>query len=267
MPKSSLAEFAKSFISSDPVTKALSYYELYDEYFHKNDFVPKSILEIGVYKGESTKVFSRVFPNSKIVAVDLNIQEIDFSDFPNVTYLQVDQTDEQRLVQLIKKQFPDGIDLVIEDASHLGAFSYITFFVVFPFVTERGVYIIEDWGTGYWEDWPDGEKFHSLDFRHSKRLKSHDYGMVGFVKCLVDLTHETAIRRRQNDSPKYRSRLESLEFREGMCIARKAVNRPGEISTPEIILVSPPSRVSPPSPTIKYRIKCLLRGVRYLFKF
>jgi hypothetical protein len=52
-------------------------------------------------------------------------------------------------------------------------------------------HIIEDWGTGYFDDWPDGGHIQKLcseavDGLIPKRIPSHDFGMVGFVKSLVD---------------------------------------------------------------------------------
>lgn len=41
-----------------------------------------------------------------------------------------------------------------------------------------GVYVIEDWGTGYWDSWPDGKKV--------VPGVPHNEGMVGFVKELID---------------------------------------------------------------------------------
>ncbi len=53
-----------------------------------------------------------------------------------------------------------------------------------------GMYIIEDWGTGYLDDWPDGKQFNlstQTDPKPGKHpFACHSYGMVGFVKELVD---------------------------------------------------------------------------------
>ena len=92
-----LHRIAKDFVSNDPATKSLRCYAEYDGYFARHLPDPRTILEVGVHKGESTKVFSRAFPQAKIVAIDLAAPGIDFSDFPNVTYLQCDQTDTDRL--------------------------------------------------------------------------------------------------------------------------------------------------------------------------
>lgn len=66
----------------------------------------------------------------------------------------------------------------------------------------------EDWGTGYWDSWPDGAAYRTVPEKQAGRSKEgmpllgrlakrlgrssdpnftvHNYGMVGFVKELVD---------------------------------------------------------------------------------
>jgi hypothetical protein len=59
------------------------------------------------------------------------------------------------------------------------------------------MYVIEDWGTGYWDSFPDGKRFRKSSGESGifsicsrifgkNRFKSHDFGMVGFIKQLVD---------------------------------------------------------------------------------
>ncbi len=188
-----LPELAQAQHSGDPVTKPLRYYEIYEQALLEERLSPKSILEIGVYQGESTKLLARRFPSAHIVAVDLRPRNIDFSNYENVHYLQCDQTDRTQLESMCKEHFPSGVDLVIDDASHIGYFSKLTFDYVFPFVNSGGLYIVEDWGTGYWETWIDGGRFAcseapSAAKRIPKAMRSHNLGMVGFVKSLVDYT-------------------------------------------------------------------------------
>ncbi len=46
--------------------------------------------------------------------------------------------------------------------------------------------------------------------------------MVGFVKSLVDFTHEEAIKNNQQDMSHLSSRVQVLEFGEGVCMLLKA---------------------------------------------
>jgi hypothetical protein len=222
-----LFEFSQQFYSADQGTKPPAYYLRYDEVFRNKDFIPRTMLEVGVHMGESTKVFSSVYPDLSIVAVDLKTYDIDFSDYPRVTYLQADQSDQLNLRSICEKHFPDGIDLVIDDASHIGYLSKLTFDAVFPYVKKGGLYIVEDWGTGYWDDWPDGSRYQEFpvtmhDGHLPKRISSHDCGMVGFVKSLVDLTGEDDIRPAQAAPRLHAHRVRTLEVSPGICIAQKA---------------------------------------------
>jgi hypothetical protein len=227
----SLLEIAQRTYSGDDSTKAPHYYQRYDKFFRSNHFNPTGILEVGVARGESTKVFSQAYPLAKIVALDLKYYDgTDFAAFPNVTYLLANQTDTAGLQEIVRREFPSGFNLAIDDASHVGAYSRITFDAVFPLLDPGGIYIVEDWATGYVDDFIDGCRFqeYPLHFRESKfsniprRLPSHDFGMVGFVKSLVDMTSEGISPLEQSDMPKFAHRIEKLEFSAAMCIAVKA---------------------------------------------
>lgn len=189
----SLYSIAKDGYSRDPVTKPLRYYETIAQAVWEENLAPKSILEIGVCKGENTKVSSRRFPDAYIVAVDLKLVDMDFSGCENVYCPQCGQTDQAKLHTTCKEHFPDGLDLVIEDPSHLGHLSRLIFDIVFSHLRGGGLYIIEDCGSGYWETWPDGRRFSNCALpestaRIAKSIRSHDSGMVGFVKSLVGYT-------------------------------------------------------------------------------
>ncbi|MGE0096842.1 MAG: hypothetical protein AB7S86_00715 [Hydrogenophaga sp.] len=223
---SKLYAMASKTHTGNPVTKPLFYYQKYDDFLNHHHLSPKTILEIGTFEGESTKILSEAFPDSQILSLDLNIRPIDFTAYKNVTYKKANQIEQSQLLPIITQTFPEGVDLVIEDASHYGFFSKLTFDIVFPLVKSDGAYFIEDWGTGYWDSWPDGSRFQNfpqLPHNNSlpKRIPSHDFGMVGFVKSLVDLTHESAIKNNQGDESRFSSRVKVLEFGEGVCMLLK----------------------------------------------
>jgi SAM-dependent methyltransferase len=144
------------FPNRDSSSKRDDVYQLYERYFDK--FRDKNIVlfEIGVYEGESTKIFSRYFRNGTIIGVDLLPRAIDLSGFPNVVMRQGEQSDRGLLTNLANEFAPDGIDIVIDDASHVGYLSLKTFEILFGRLKPGGLYVVEDWGTGYWNDWPDG---------------------------------------------------------------------------------------------------------------
>lgn len=222
-----IVELAQTmFPNPHDVTKQLSYYEIYQKYFQAYGEEPIRLLEIGVFNGESLKVLSRYFSNATIVGVDLEMKEIDFTEFPNVIYERADQTDAAALAAMSDNHAPLGFDIIIDDASHIGAFSSITFEALFPKLKSGGLYIVEDWGTGYWNDWPDGgifEKFQTTPLPGAivRRLPSHDYGMVGFVKGLVDLVHIDSVRHSWKSAPLFESKVEYVHFYPGVVVVKK----------------------------------------------
>lgn len=53
--------------------------------------------------------------------------------------------DKQGTLMAAHENFPNGIDLVVDDASHLYEQSKATFAMLFPLVKVGGEYILEDW--------------------------------------------------------------------------------------------------------------------------
>jgi hypothetical protein len=50
-----------------------------------------------------------------------------------------------RLGEIIKSQFPEGIDMIVDDASHLYEQSKASFEICFPHLKPGGTYFLEDW--------------------------------------------------------------------------------------------------------------------------
>ena len=60
-------------------------------------------------------------------------------------YFETSQSDEKAVNAIMDVDFPNGIDLVVDDASHTYANTKKTFETVFPRLNHGGTYIIEDW--------------------------------------------------------------------------------------------------------------------------
>ena len=179
------------FPDRHPASKGDDYYARYEAFLAPFRGKQPTVFEVGVFEGHSTKIFASYFRDGKLIGIDSDVKPIDFTDYPNVIVRQGDQSDGQFLAQVAGEHAPEGIDIVIDDASHVGYLSLKTFEHLFPRARSRGVYIVEDWGTGYWNDRPDGGAYQNntsspYHGQFPKRIISHDFGMVGFVKHLVD---------------------------------------------------------------------------------
>ncbi len=191
MPKS-LAELALDLgAGGHESAKPTALYAIYERYFADLTAKPITLLELGVHAGVSLKVWAEYFQTATIIGVDLANPGPDFSSFPSVIYETGDQGDAERLRAIADRHAPGGFDIIIDDAAHVGYLAALSYAVLFPLLKPGGFYVVEDWGTGYFDDWLDGghyQKF-AVEPMHGmipKRLASHDFGMVGFVKSLVD---------------------------------------------------------------------------------
>ena len=159
------------------------------------------LLEIGVHKGGSLELWRDYFPHGLITGIDIKLPE-HFVPGERIQVFQGSQADTRFLSEVGNKVAPDGFDIIIDDASHIGALTKTTFWHLFEsHLKPGGLYAIEDWGTGYWDDFPDGKGFNithspvsSVRSPSSDAVSNsmkvpfpcHSYGMVGFVKELVD---------------------------------------------------------------------------------
>ncbi len=183
------------------------YLEQYDPIFAPYVKQKIVLLELGVLKGGSLLLWRDYFPNATIVGVDIKLPS-DFEHGERIHLFEGSQTDIQFLSHMANTIAPDGFDVIIDDASHIGELTKASFWHLFDnHLKPHGLYVIEDWGTGYWSDWPDGknlnlESYSQQQFKRSRlwlywkkitgklrlklSLRGHNHGMVGFIKQLVD---------------------------------------------------------------------------------
>ena len=143
------------------------------------------LLEIGIHNGGSLKLWRDYFPLGVVVGIDLKLPE-GFVPGERIQVFEGNQAHIAFLSEVANRTAPEGFDIIIDDASHIGELTKTTFWHLFDHhLKPGGLYAIEDWGTGYLDDFPDGRKFDpkpsTLD-----PFPCHSHGMVGFVKELVD---------------------------------------------------------------------------------
>ncbi|TET74208.1 MAG: class I SAM-dependent methyltransferase [Dehalococcoidia bacterium] len=191
--------------------KPHSYLRIYEEVFEHLSGRDIRLLELGIHKGASLFLWRDYFEQGTIVGLD--IVPVDIEDpTGRIHVYQGHQEDTRLLDRIALEQAPDGFDVIIDDCSHIGRLARTSFWHLFEnHLKPGGIYAIEDFGTGYMPDWPDGRRFAlgvSDRYRSFKpplqrrlvstlsdvlskviyrqAVPSHMYGMVGFVKELVD---------------------------------------------------------------------------------
>ena len=124
-------------------------YELcYEKHFLPVKNEPINILEIGIFKGESMKVWLEYFPNATVYGIDIfqriKENELPILKNPRVKYLKLDSISEQAK-QIITENWGDiKFDFIIDDGLHTPVANRLTFLNFINFLKNDGVFFIED---------------------------------------------------------------------------------------------------------------------------
>lgn len=127
--------------------------EQFDRFFAETGFVPKRVLELGIWDGGSAAFWPEVLQLQAYAAID--IQERGDSGYFTrwldergrgcvSTHWGVDQTSEE-VLRVIHDRHLDPLDLILDDCSHMYDSTLRSFEMLFGRVRPGGWYIIEDW--------------------------------------------------------------------------------------------------------------------------
>ncbi|HKP48229.1 MAG TPA: hypothetical protein VJT50_16630 [Pyrinomonadaceae bacterium] len=236
------------------------YLQRYEEYFLPLLDKDIKLLELGIYHGGSLLLWRDYFRKGIIVGLDLQLVQLDDSS-GRIHVYQGRQQDTELLDRIAEENAPEGFDVIIDDCSHIGELTRISFWHLFDYhLKPGGLYVIEDWSTGYWRQFFDGVSYNyrpNLRFRrfafklrsgislfqkkadrvpflsglveYGKRFinrgqfHSHDYGLVGFVKELVDECGMADITRPDLGRPPHRpSKFKEMKIVPGQVFIVKA---------------------------------------------
>jgi len=204
------------------------YMPWYDQIFGDDFESVKCMLELGVHTGGSLELWRDYFPRATVIGIDADLTRCHCTDRTRIEVFEGSQVDAAFLRSVARQAAPDGFDLIIDDASHVAWQTAASFWTLFDYLRPGGYYVIEDWGTGYLPDWTDGKTAKqpsyevSLLERIARRLdihfrqRSHQHGMVGFVKKLIDEQGLRDLTRGKRKSP-----FASITITPGIAAVRK----------------------------------------------
>jgi hypothetical protein len=176
--------------AGDATRKAPTYWRTYEGLLSRRRFENLKILELGVWSGASLLIWRDYLPNAVIVGVDILPAPASVAGQDRIHVIQGSQDDPSVLGQA--SAIAGGpFDLIVDDASHIGYLTKRSFQDLFPrALAPGGFYVIEDFGTGYLGQYPDGEDFRPPDWQDAVPgttvFASSQFGMVGVVKQLID---------------------------------------------------------------------------------
>lgn len=214
-----LTVIGSSYID-DAGCKSRYLYKYYEPYFIPLRKEKVHLLELGVHTGSSLMTWNDFFLNGVIAGLDLLTPSRKLPS--RVRFYKGSQDDFELLSAISKENAPDGWDIIIDDASHIGSLTKASFWHLFVnHLKPGGLYFIEDWGTGYWDDWPDGKSFIKKEPKAPNHFPSHEYGMVGMIKELVDEAGMDAIHKTSTDKPERLTMFDHMVINPGFVMIRK----------------------------------------------
>lgn len=127
-------------------SKGLDYLKHYERFLEPRRGTTRKVLEIGVLKGASLRVWRDYFPDSTVFGLDIHESALRVAAEGIHIHL-VDQSDRERLETFARDHGP--FDLIVEDGSHLWEHQINCLKWLLPHVRSGGVYIVEDLQTSY----------------------------------------------------------------------------------------------------------------------
>jgi len=127
----------------------LAYTDIYERYLRSWRRQRFTLLELGVFRGDSLRMWNAFFPRATVVGLDLEQSAAERA--PEFEVVVGSQSDPAVLESVVRRH-PD-LRLVVDDASHITSLTIASFRHLFPRLPRGGIYIMEDLSPNTYEDW------------------------------------------------------------------------------------------------------------------
>jgi hypothetical protein len=193
------------------------YAQHYQRHFEAFRTKPIRLLEIGIggyddplKGGESLRMWKAYFPRGLIFGLDVTDKRA--HEESRIRTLIGSQDDEELLKSISARYGP--FDVIIDDGSHFNAHILKSFRVLFPLLSENGIYAVEDTQTAYWPQ-----------FGGAPATDHAAPTSMNVLKSLVDGLNHREFERRGELSPSYLERhVVALHFYHNLVFVQKGVN-------------------------------------------
>lgn len=136
------------------IVKLPHYFPIYERHLARFRETAVTVVEIGVAAGGSLQMWKHYFGSqARVVGLDVNPQCAERVE-PQIEAAIGDQADPAFLASVVARI--GAPDVVIDDGSHRQRDVGAAFDFLYPRLSERGVYIVEDLHTAYWPDFGGG---------------------------------------------------------------------------------------------------------------
>ncbi len=187
------------------------FFDVYEKHLARFCGTDVRVLEIGVDRGGSLELWQKYFgAEAAVHGVDINPEAAGFA--PAGCKVHIGSQVDQEFIQAILDEH-GPFDVVIDDGSHLMPHQIQTFEMLYPTLSEDGLYICEDAFTSYWQEY--GGKLRGADT------------FMEYAKALVDDLHAFWILDEDYSPGPFTRMTEAIHFYSGAVVfQRKAVVEP-----------------------------------------
>lgn len=144
------------------------YLDIYDRHFQRFKGKEIKVLEFGIFRGGSLQMWKHYFGDkAQIIGVDINPVCKQYEE-DRITIYIGDQEDREYLTKL--KELIGKVDIVIDDGGHFMSQQIACFEEIYPIVSSKGIYLVEDVHTSYWGEFEGGYKRAGTFIEYAKNL-------------------------------------------------------------------------------------------------
>lgn len=134
--------------------KWVHYFPIYTRHLAQYVGRPVSVLEIGVYRGGSMRMWAHFFgPDVRLFGVDIDPVAVTAAGDAYEVVI-ADQADREAMRRLAEEHGP--FDVIIDDGGHGMQQQIVSIQTLFPLLADGGTYLVEDCHTSYWADYEGG---------------------------------------------------------------------------------------------------------------
>jgi hypothetical protein len=192
---------------------AHDYTPVYQELMSPRRRQPVRLLEIGVggfeseTGGASLLMWAAYFSKGRVYGIDFHDKTA--LSRGRIEVLQCSQTDGSRLTEIGERCGP--FDFIVDDGSHVNSEQVASFRFLWPFVKDRGTYIIEDTQTSYWPAFGGGH-LGSSDYTHS---------CMSYFKGMTDSVNASEFLEPAGAAPRPDPTIGSIAFHHNLIVVKK----------------------------------------------
>lgn len=191
----------------------MPHYERHFEKFRNETF---NLLEIGVHKGASLRMWKEYFPNAQIHGIDKNPAAKEFEE--DRIYIQIG---DQANIQFLNCAGANpSFEIIIDDGSHKWEHQIKSFQTLFPVLADGGLYVIEDLHTSYHKEFGNFISGNMLTVLDNIPKRTTEY-LSGLVDDMNTHGYNYGNKERIVSPTYYEDHIAGMHFYKSICFIEK----------------------------------------------